>query len=384
MRGCGRRSRAIAALVALVGLALGAAPAAAKWQHAKTWGSEGGGRGQFGSGRENIGGERQFDDPGGLVVDGRGHLQVADPSNNRIETSSLQGAYLGSIGSFGFARGPWDAAGRLDLPEGLALASGNSLAVSDNRNDRVQVLSTSGRSRAQMGGRGALPGQMVSPMGIAVRRGTIYVIDQGSYRIDRFSMRGAYRGAFGYFGKSGCGFVDPYGLAVSRQGTLYVADSGRRQVMEFTTRGRCVRSFGSAGSGPGHFSHPTGIAVDAGGNVLVADNYNASPPAGGAAGGCVQRFTASGRYLDSFGQGRLRSPTFLAAGPSGSVYVSDYRRVVSYVNGAGPGSDDPPCDSRGSGNPSGGGSGSGSCDDPSVCDPTLRADLGAGRRSPRR
>jgi tripartite motif-containing protein 71 len=363
MRVCGPRNGAVAALVGLVALGLSAAPAAATWHHAKTWGSQGGGRGQFGSGSEAQGGGRQFDDPGGLVVDGRGHLQVADPSNNRIETFSLSGAYLGAFGRFGFARGLFDVPGRLDLPEGLALTSRSAVAVSDNRNDRLQVLSTSGSSKAQMGGRGALPGQMVSPMGLAVRRGIIYAIDQGSYRIDKFSVNGSYRGAFGHFGKSGCGFVVPYGLAVSRAGILYVADSGRQRVMEFTTGGRCLRSFGSAGSGPGHFSHPTGVALDAGGNVLVADNYNPRPPSGGGQGGCVQRFTTTGRYLDSFGEGRLQSPTFLAVGPRGSVYVSDFRRVVSYVNAAGPGSEDPPCGS-------GGGSTNGSCDDPSICDQT--------------
>jgi tripartite motif-containing protein 71 len=342
--GCAAATR-ILALVALSAAAAGmsATPAQAKWRYVNAWGSVGSGRGQFGTGRQLVGGDRQFDDPAGLALDGHGHLYVADPSNNRIQTFSLQGSSLGAFGRFGFARGPFDAFGRLDLPEGIALASGNALAVSDNRNDRVQVLSTRGRAKAAMGGRGALSGQMVSPMGLAVRNGTIYVVDQGSYRVDRFSLSGRYRGAFGHFGKSGCGFGFPYGLAINRRGNVFVADSRRQRVMEFTSAGRCVRTLGGAGTGPGRFTHPTGVAVEPSGQVLVVDDYNQAPPRDRSGlGGCVQRFTATGRYVESFGESHLQSPTYIAAGSNGNVYVSDLHRVVRFANDTpGSGSDDP-------------------------------------------
>lgn len=335
----------ILALVALSAAAAGmsASPAQAKWRYVNAWGSVGGGPGQFGTGVERVGGDRQFDDPGGLALDGQGHLYVADPSNNRIETFSLEGSYLGAFGHFGFARGPTNALGRLDLPEGLAVAPGNRLAVSDNRNDRLQVLSTRGRPKAAMGGRGALRGQMVSPMGLAVHNGIIYVVDQGSYRIEKFSLSGRYRGAFGQFGKSGCGFGSPYGLAVSAGGDVYVADSRRQLVIQFTSTGRCVRTFGGAGRGPGLFTHPTGVAVEPSGQVLVVDDYNVAPPRNQSGqGGCVQRFTTTGQYVESFGERNLQSPTYIAAGPNGDVYVSDLRRVVRFANDApGSGSDDP-------------------------------------------
>jgi sugar lactone lactonase YvrE len=62
------------------------------------------------------------------------------------------------------------------------------------------------------------------------------------------------------------------------------------------------------------------VAVDRAGNVYVADVRNRR----------IQRFGPDGRYLESFGQGVLKQPTYVAVDARCSAYVSDYRRVVVF------------------------------------------------------
>ena len=86
---------------------------------------------------------------------------------------------------------------------------------------------------------------------------------------------------------------------------VYVADQHSFWVQKFTADGRFVRRFGGYGSEPGHFgatsvsASPTtgtvggigGLAVDAGGRVYVLDSFNAR----------VEHFGAGGEFQGQFG-----------------------------------------------------------------------------------
>jgi hypothetical protein len=45
----------------------------------------------------------------------------------------------------------------------------------------------------------------------------------------------------------------------------------------------------------------------------------------------IVHFNAAGRFIESFGGRSLRAPTFLVVDPSGTIYVSDRRRVVVFA-----------------------------------------------------
>ncbi len=83
-------------------------------------------------------------------------------------------------------------------------------------------------------------------------------------------------------------FNSPTGITVDANGTVYVVDTGNNRVQKFDSAGNFITKWGTAGSGPGQFSNPTGIELDSAGNVYVADTGNAR----------VQRFTASGTFVN--------------------------------------------------------------------------------------
>lgn len=140
-----------------------------------------------------------------------------------------------------------------------------------------------------------------------------------------YGPTGASRGQIGGFGQAPGRFVAPFGVAVGPDGSVYVSDRELNRIQRFSRTGRLLQVIGSTGSGPGQFLSPWGLATDRRGNLYVADlnNYR------------VQRLTGSGQFLDSFGQGILQSPTYVAVDAACHVYVSDYRRVVKFSSSAG-------------------------------------------------
>jgi tripartite motif-containing protein 71 len=303
-----------------------AAPASARYQVAETWGGLGKGAGEFGTGVLGGGANRQYDDPAGIAVARNATILVVDTSNNRVQRFTQGGRYLGQFGRRGLDKG-WVKVrlrDRFFQPEGLAVDAGGAIYVADSGNDRVMKFNSRGRFRKRLGKHGSYPGEYVQPWGIAVSGGLVYVIDQGNYRVHRRSTGGAYRGAFGRFGRGAGEFVTPYGIAASA-GRVWVTDHVRHVVMVFTSGGQLLGEFGGPGTGSGRFLKPAGVAVGPDGSLFVADRCNRR----------VQRFTAEGQYIESFGRGVLRAPTFLALDRAGRVYVSDHHRVVKFAPAAG-------------------------------------------------
>lgn len=331
--------RVAATLAAVVAAGAGmAVPAASEagMRFADSWGSEGFGNGQFGTGREARGGNRQYNSPGGIAIDSRGRVFVADTSSNRIQRFSQTGSFQAKFGAPGFNFDPGATSlgssrrGFL-LPQGIAIA-GSSVFIADNRNDRIVKWSTNGRFQKRISRRGSIGGKNTSPWGIAVAGGRVFVVDQGNFKIKRYTTSGFFQGAFGNFGFGRSAFRAPYGIAATRSGVVFVSDTVRDQVLKFTSGGRLLAVIGRPGSGDGQFDQPAGVALDPRGNLLVADCANQR----------IQRLTQSGRHIETFGHGVLQDPTFLAATPSGRVFVSDFRRVVRFDPTSGASSDEEP------------------------------------------
>lgn len=320
------RRATIAALACLLAAPAAASAASAGYGVSASWGREGSGPGEFGSGVLGGGANRQYDDPAGIAVSPlNGNVVVVDTSNNRVQRFTREGRFLGAFGRRGQDKGFVEVrlTNRLFQPEGVAVDRAGAIFVADAGNDRSMAYSPTGRFRARLGYHGSLPGQLVQPWGIATAGSLVYVIDQGNYQIDRYTKRGRYRGAFGRFGRGRGQLVTPYGIAVAG-GRVYVSDHVKHEVMAFSTAGRFLGAFGGPGTGAGRFLKPAGVAIGPDGTVFVADRCNRR----------VQRFTAGGAFLESFGARELETPTFLAVDRRGDVFVSDHHRVVRFSPGA--------------------------------------------------
>jgi tripartite motif-containing protein 71 len=330
-----RAKRIVLAATAALALAAFAAPSAlGAFTLVRTWGntvnSQGSKvKGQFGTGipTKAEGGDRQFNDPGGIGIDAAGNLLVADPSNHRMNRYDASGKFLGDFGRHGFDPGGTrvEGVGRMNLPEGVAV-KGNKVYVADNRNDRILVWTTTGKWVKRLARRGSLPGRTISPWGIAIAGSTLFAADQGNFRILRFTTGGASRGAFGTFGQSAPGFVTPYAIAVDPKRAIYVTDETTDRILVYTLKGKYAGEFGGTGSGSGKFDRPTGVAVDKAGDVYVSDYCNQR----------IAHYGPGGKPLKEYiGSTTVDAPTYLAFGPNGNLYVADWHRVMQFAPAAG-------------------------------------------------
>lgn len=129
-------------------------------------------------------------------------------------------------------------------------------------------------------------------------------------------------------------FEGPQGLAIGNDGMLYIADSWYSLIRKVTPQGVVSTIAGNPAVTNGHangqgsaatFFGPTDIATDNAGNVYVADLGNhvirMITPAG-----AVTTFAGNGvpENVDGReGAASFSSPTGIALGPSGNLYVSD-------------------------------------------------------------
>jgi phage tail-like protein len=123
--------------------------------------------------------------------------------------------------------------------------------------------------------------------------------------------------AFGGKGNQRRQFNAPRGLAV-RPGAMLVSDTGNHRVQVFSPSPYALlqvwgRDDGKSGSGNKEFNTPWGISIDGCGCAIVADRGNRR----------LQKIAMNGRWLANLGEGVLKDPTEVAAGPNGVVAVVD-------------------------------------------------------------
>ena len=180
------------------------------------------------------------------------------------------------------------------------------VAVADSGNHRIHVMTDLGFFQDYLGGRGAKPGLLVSPAGLAMSpEGDLWVADAGNHRVQKLRViRDDIAAVLGQPLAVIGGLETPSALAVDSKGNLYVTDNGR--VRKFSPQGRQLASWD-------RFEMPSGIAVGPGDVVYVADSGSHR----------IQAFDVSGRLLHQWGTGQLEAPMGLAVDRAGNLYVAD-------------------------------------------------------------
>ncbi|MDF0644673.1 MAG: 6-bladed beta-propeller [Nitrospira sp.] len=219
---------------------------------------------------------------------------------------------------------------------GLSVDQQGSLFVVDNGNNRIQKFDNAGNFIILWGNFGSANANFHNPTGIACDgKGDVWSVDTNNHRVQKFDGKlGGYVLKFGSRGNGEGQFNSPWGIAVDRvRGYVYVVDSANFRVQKFDMTGEFVMSWGSFGNADGQFYFPRGVAVDqSDGSVYVVDmgnhrvqkfdtSTNVLPQLLTKWGGSSEPGHASSQLAQEAGQ--LRSPWGVAVDGAGDVYVTD-------------------------------------------------------------
>lgn len=264
-------------------------------------------------------GDNQVDGPTAAALDRSGNLYVLD--SNRIRVFDAGGAFLRSVGSYGYGNGQWA------LPGCLAIDKSGNVIVSDWGVNRIVMFDSAGKFLRKWGTTGSGDGQLNYPQGVAVDSfGNIMVADTNNHRIQVFDSNGTFLRKFGSLGSADGQMTSPTGIAVDTTGNILVAEAERVQV--YSPMGEFLRKWKSTGDTDDKTFYPYAVALDASGNVVVAERRNHR----------IQLFDSFGNPLAQFGvfgsdEGQLNLPSGIAVDSTGALFVVENQnnRIQRFV-----------------------------------------------------
>jgi len=241
--------------------------------------------------------------PGGLALDAHGDLFIADSGNNRVRKVSTDGKIttVAGTGREGFSGdgGPATQAS-LTGPGGVAVDAKGDLFIADSGNFRARKVGSDGTITTvavmKFGDDGSgTPVRKIlyRPSGVAVDvKGNLYVTDSMYSTVRKVRSDGTITTVAGigggeFSGDGGpaikAGLWTPTGVAVDARDNLYIVDSHNSRVRKVSADGKITTVAGtgrkglSGDGGPATkdlLDRPSGVAVDAKGNLYITDSGN--------------------------------------------------------------------------------------------------------------
>lgn len=219
-------------------------------------------------------------EPSRVALDAQGNVYVSEPAANRVHKYNSAGQEVASI--------------NVPRPYGIAISPSGiiyvcSVQVPQRANHYVNksAVLVYSPALAQTGTLGAAQGEFDAPVDIDIDgSGDIYVADAAKGAVRVYNAAGVHQRTIGggYLRGQWTKAVAVSDRANNGAGEVYVIDSARTSVQGnmvdaprvsvFTKGGTLVRSFGQFGVEAGKMTTPTGIAVGNSGALYISDSGN--------------------------------------------------------------------------------------------------------------
>ncbi|MDR0551730.1 MAG: NHL repeat-containing protein [Spirochaetaceae bacterium] len=206
------------------------------------------------------GGNSYFSQPSAVLSAGDGTSWVAAYGSNELIRIDVNGVIR--------ERRRGRALEGFDRPYDIVRGVDGNIYVSEFRGGRISVLSEDGTWLSYIGSKGLNDGNLLGPANMAIDdEGYIYVVDYGNRRICKFNPDGGeFITSFGRKSDYFKGFVSPTGIAVL-DGIVYVADGIAAVISMFDRNGLYLGDLLDEG-----LNAPESMRAGAGGKLLVADS----------------------------------------------------------------------------------------------------------------
>jgi DNA-binding beta-propeller fold protein YncE len=252
----------------------------------------------------------------GLAISARGNVYATDDGTDRIVGFGPNHAPVAGWGAATTSRA------QLATPAGIAVATNGDILAVDYDSSRVDLFAPDGTFIRHWGSVGAAAGDFGYPQGIAVNAADqVLVMDTFNGRVQEFTVGGKFLRSWNVILPNNLPFRNKVlrgAISVDRAGNVYVGNEASMTVDRFSPTGRYLTSLGGD---TGSLQSISGLAVDARGRVYVADSV----------GRAVTVYSPSGALITRWATSRfpaLGIPRAIALDHAGNIYVGGGHRIV--------------------------------------------------------
>jgi streptogramin lyase len=241
--------------------------------------------------------------PRGVAIDADGNVDVVDAGNHRIDQFDSSGKFLRSWG------GPNPGPDQLVEPVDAVVDAQGQVVVLDSANGWLKVFTAAGKFVAQFGGPALA---MYHPRGLAIGpNGNFYIADTGDANVVELAATGALLQKLGSRGAGPGQVAEPVGVAVAADGSLYLTDTVNDRLTHFDPSFQLLQAWPLPKSTSVLGPHPW-VAADNTIFVTAPDEQR------------VIHYDSSGQPMDQLGaSGQLSQPVGIRGDAKGDLFVVD-------------------------------------------------------------